>query len=555
MKKISIINLESTVQGDYIESCAHAFEELEIESLLKIKPQYISGKMTKFQAVDFFVADLQTIHHRLDIFEDLLEFNDIHQLMVDVLPIICSLREISQRREEPYKFIEYLYCLRDVQAYVDCVSKFYATFSKLESQIKSNGLKTFACYIKDIFEGDEFQSMKENLQKMDFRMKPAKSITVGINLNLDTSDEIIDDIGILSFNDYRIKSGKGIVERVRRSTGQDAETRASHRFITPIGLESKRRTVTNMEDDARSLTPTESIFSDIKPHQREMLSMTFKKAINTALKKTLKDVELEVSDYVRMNTAFLADLLPEFCFLIAGVSFINELGEKKLTLCKPQVSKNSFSQIKGLKNPHLLTTLTNEEIQGNDVNFDEIGMIYVLTGANSGGKSVFLQSIGIAQALFQLGLYIPATEAILSPSEHICVHFPSKVAIEVDGGRLEQECKMVGKILKEVSKTSFVLMDETFSSTSAYDASILAESMLKHLASIGCKGIFSTHIHSLGKAIDEINESETRLSKVQGLIAVTESGTRSYRIEVGRSEGHSHAKDIAKKYGLVFDVD
>ena len=560
MKKISIINLEHTTKGNYINACKHAFDELEIESLLKIKPQYISGNMMKFKPIDFFVADLPTICHRLDIFEDLLEFKEIYNLFIDILPIICGLREMDKRKEEPYNFIEYIYSIRELSLYTDCIVKFHDTLFALEEKVKSTGLKHLITYIKTIFESEEFQNLQTNLKSMDFRLKPIKSITVGVNLNLNANDQIIGDIGILSINQQRIKSGKSIISRVLRET----ELEQPDQFLAAVdtifkpsletailnGVNIQRR---SQEIQQGTITPTSPIFKGLDAQTKEALNLNFKKAINTALKRTLKNVDYEIFDYVKKNTTFLADLLPELSFLIAGVDFINKMQGLNIAICKPQVSEDSYSAIKNLKNPHLLTTMKSEEIRENDVSFDNDGMIYVLTGANSGGKSIFLQSVGIAQVLFQLGLYVPATDATLSTSEHLCVHFPSKVAIEVDGGRLEQECKMISKVIKEASSTSFVLMDETFSSTSAYDASILAEATLKHLASIGCKGIFSTHIHNLDQAIDEINEHEKTIVKVDSLLAVTEAGNRSYRVVRGRSEGHSHAKDIAQKYGLLFD--
>ena len=536
VKKLSIINLDSTKSGDS-KICAHAFEELEIPSLLNIMPRFISGKMMRLKAIDFFVTDIATISHRLDLFDDLLEFKEIYQLMVDILPIVSSLREMVNRQEEPYRFIEYLYSVRELRLYTDCITKLYDTLSHFEKKVRSAGLKVFTKYVKSVFEGEEFQNLKSNLESMDFSLKPIRSITVGINLNLNGGEEIIADMGILSINAEHIKSGKSIVEWAQ----QGIKSEDSSHFIAKI-------------DALNALTPLESMFKESRNIQaKATLNLSCKKAINTVLKKTLKNVEFEIFSYVQANTAFLADLLPELIFLIAGVDFITKLRAKNVAVCKPQISDSNDSYIKNLINPILLTSLKNEEIQANDVSFNENGMIHVLTGANSGGKSVFLQSVGIAQALFQLGLYIPATKASLSTIENIIVHFPSKSTVQIDGGRLEQECKMINESMQEITEASFVLMDETFSSTSAYDASILAEATLKHLAIVGCKGIFSTHIHHLDKAIDKINEDEKTKVKVDSLLAVTTDGSRTYRIERGMSEGHSHAKDIAKKYGLLFD--
>jgi len=124
---MSIINLKKIDNQRNREVSVLAFEELEIDQLLQIKPQYISGSMLKFKAIDFFTADINTIAHRLSIFEDLLACKELYQLFVDILPMICSLREFTQRQEEPYTFIEYLYDVRQVQLYIDCVTQLHET--------------------------------------------------------------------------------------------------------------------------------------------------------------------------------------------------------------------------------------------------------------------------------------------------------------------------------------------------------------------------------------------------------------------------------------------
>jgi DNA mismatch repair ATPase MutS len=156
--------------------------------------------------------------------------------------------------------------------------------------------------------------------------------------------------------------------------------------------------------------------------------------------------------------------------------------------------------------------------------------------------------------LFQLGLFIPAKSAVLSLVDDIFLHFTSKSGITVgDGGRLEQECAQLNGIISNVTQNSLVLMDETFSSTSAYDGSVLSEELLKHFAAIGCKCIFSTHIHELAYKTDEINNNGKSRVKLDSLAAETKDGERLFKIRRRTPEGHSHAKDIAKKYGLLFN--
>ncbi|MCL2772995.1 MAG: hypothetical protein FWD71_06565, partial [Oscillospiraceae bacterium] len=358
--------------------------------------------------------------------------------------------------------------------------------------------------------------------------KNIKSITIGINLD---NEMRLEDLGIVSTNEERYKSGNLFDRILRGDFSKDKKENDKYVCITPL----------------------EPIFKGLADDQKLAVNSSFKSAFNTLLKKSLKNIQSGVSDYMKNCAKFLLDLIPEICFFISGVQFLNRLKECGVTVCKPQISRNKYSRIKGLMNPYLLNSMEKEEIISNDVDFDENAMIYVLTGANSGGKSVFLYSLGIAQILFQLGLFIPAEKAVLSPVDNICVHFPIKNTALNSAGRLEQECIMLNSIIKDITPNSLVLMDETFSSTSAYDGSILAEELLKHFASIGCKCVFSTHIHELAMKIDEINNSGKSTVKTDNLIAGTENGIRTHKILRKNPEGQSYAKDIAKKYGLLFD--
>lgn len=74
----------------------------------------------------------------------------------------------------------------------------------------------------------------------------------------------------------------------------------------------------------------------------------------------------------------------------------------------------------------------------------------------------FAYSIGMAQALFQLGLFVPAEEAVMSPVSGIFTHFPSSDENNYGMGRLESECVRLSEIMKQLSDTDMLLMDESF---------------------------------------------------------------------------------------------
>ena len=197
-----------------------------------------------------------------------------------------------------------------------------------------------------------------------------------------------------------------------------------------------------------------------------------------------------------------------------------------------------------------------EKVVPNDLAFDERAGIYVLTGPNRGGKSVITCALGLAQAMFQLGMYLPADKITISPVDGIYTHFPTGAEDTIDKGRLGEECARLGEIFDCVTPNSLVLLDESLSSTGSFEASYIAEEVLSGLAQIGCRCLFSTHLHELAAGIDDLN----RRSLATGGVAIDTlvagmagEGKRSFRILRAKPDGKSYARDIADRYGLTYD--
>src|SRR5258708_26136944 len=85
---------------------------------------------------------------------------------------------------------------------------------------------------------------------------------------------------------------------------------------------------------------------------------------------------------------------------------------------------------------HLALRDNATKLVGNNVSLDDQGRIAILTGPNSGGKTTYVQAVGLAQVFFQAGLLVPADKARMSPVDGIYTHFP---ALESFQGRFSEE--------------------------------------------------------------------------------------------------------------------
>lgn len=128
--------------------------------------------------------------------------------------------------------------------------------------------------------------------------------------------------------------------------------------------------------------------------------------LNEITKGSLKKIRGALYTQFIQASEFLLELSGEIEFICICNQYILSMMAKGLPLCFPKASE--CQHISGLYSAELATYKAKSEIVANDVYFDDDGKPFILAGANSGGKSVYLRSIGIAQVLFQLGLPITA---------------------------------------------------------------------------------------------------------------------------------------------------
>jgi|GEM_PF-1457547 len=184
----------------------------------------------------------------------------------------------------------------------------------------------------------------------------------------------------------------------------------------------------------------------------------------------------------------------------------------------------------------------------NSCSFDENNRIFILTGANQGGKTTYLRSIGIIQCMYQTGVYVPAASACLSVANQVYTHFSQADDAAVGAGRFEKELVLLQRILAEIKANDIFLLNEPFTSTQRSIAVVLLARALHELGEKGCYGGMVTHFYEILKRLPDapfyslvtlVNEDESYCE-------------RTYRIEKRPAYNKSHAGDIARKCGVDY---
>lgn len=477
---------------------------------------------------DFFTKDPEIIKYRQKTVLDMINIPELKDTLAKVHPILDDIQELRRLdMESANSGDSYLYSITEIELYVTCIDTLRAGFEPIMDKIESPAFLELAKFVLELASSEYYAELNKKLSNLASRVHEVKSVTIGVNLDRELRPQ---SAGVISVNSEQFKSGRTLDKILRLSFKNDAFT-----TIAELSAFGKGQ-------------------SDNK---REALTAAFHSAIEDVFRSSIKGWRAIVGEYVLDNTDFLLRLLPEIEFVTKASDMIKKLScHPGCSVTMPKImpeEKKAFSAV-GLYNPRVALAI-DDEIVTNDFAFDDEARIFVLTGPNRGGKSVITVAVGAAEAFMMLGLPVPAESAEISPVDAIFTHFPEGADDTIDKGRLGEECARLREIFDEVTENSMILLDESLSSTGAYEAAYIASEILTAFATMRVRGIFSTHLHELASSVSEIN----RKSKENGgisldtLVAGIEEGRRSFKIVRKKPDGKSYARDIADKYGLSFE--
>lgn len=230
----------------------------------------------------------------------------------------------------------------------------------------------------------------------------------------------------------------------------------------------------------------------------------------------------------------------ELSFCLALHSLAERIKDAGIPLCKPQISEKSEIR---LYNGYDITLLEKGEtnIIPNDAEFCGEEKFFFLGGANGGGKTTFLRTVGVNLLLAVSGAPVAADSAVLGLCDGIFTHFPRDEHFEGEG-RFDNEKRRVNEIISELGDHPLVLLNETYSTTneekSIVNTSVLADTLRK----LDVYGIYVTHAH------------EAKAEGVPRLIAAvdeSDGNRRTYKVVRAAEAKSSFAIDILKKYSLT----
>lgn len=434
-------------------------------------------------------------------------------MLINMLDDVLSLRLIKAEAED---ILTSVYTISEIELYISLINYLDTFFSKYS--FCSEGLLGLKNTVSQRKDSESFKNLSENVATIRGTLNKMQSMTIGVNL--DTNLRPL-EAGVVSLNDNHFRSGN-IIDRF-------------------LSADIKN-------DGYRCLTPLSPVKNITSPNRKRIFEMAFYFALEDIIKKSPKSWKPFITKYIADNTSEFLNMIGDMSFYLYFLKYFNLCKSKKLTLSLPKITdENSFYE----KIYNINLANLSRDIVYNDITFDNNGMLYILTGPNQGGKSIFLKAVGINQALFQLGLYVHAKYANLKISNNILTYFTKNNEHSIGFGHLGEECNNMARLLKHVSSNTLILFDEPFSSTSLKDGLYILGEVVAALSDIDAYGIIITHIHEAFEYIK--GNTQIKSDKIDSLVALmqsTETGQRSYFIVRNAPIGESYAVDIAKKYGI-----
>lgn len=547
------------------ESTCH---DLGLDTLCKALTNDIKQQRYVMSIISNMTDDPYVAEYRQQVFSDILSLPELRKQITelfDKLEFMRSFGGMAKKSDEKLGIWYLLHRLDELDDYIKCVEAMRDCLSN--DKIKSEGLISFRKYIEQIYEDSCFAQMRKDISELKVKSSEIKSITLGINVNERFEAT---GMGLVSVNAKPFKKS-GIVSNFadaiasKNAIKADAEWNGDMHYHE-IDHAANGRPMAFFQKEMGFMAMQSTPFVESKmretiinlPDDDSMSGSTFylEKVMNKMLDTLVRRLRDTLSKYVDVAVINISRLIPEFTYYILFAQFVEKLSEQGFPLCEANaVSADGKSmQAKGFYNLKLALNIDDpKDIVPNDLDFDENNTVYILTGANRGGKTTVTQAVGLLFALAQGGIRVPAQSFDYVPVDCIYTHFPADEDKTIDLGRLGEECVRFKQIYADCSEKSLMLLNETFSTTSFEEGYFIAKDSVKALLKKNVRTIYNTHMHKLGFDADELN-NEGLPGKVSSLVVKSEGGKRSFKVVVAKPEGMSYAHDIAEKYGVTYEM-
>lgn len=402
--------------------------------------------------------------------------------------------------------------------------------------------------IASYIDEEDFDAKYPSLAEICLGLFTDKRTSVKIISAIISEEEIADDASPELMNiRRRVKSlGASIRETLSNmiksprygAALQDAiVTMRGDRYVVPVKSENRSAVPGIVHDSSAS---GQTVF--IEP----MAVVEINNKIREQMQKEKEEIERILAYFSSLIAEDAAGLRRDSDIVTAlDFAFAKAKLSIKMNAVRPEINDDGITDIKKGRHP----LIDKKKVVPTDIYLGESFDTLVITGPNTGGKTVALKTLGLMTLMAEAGLHIPAgVGSKISVFENVFADIGDEQSIEQSLSTFSAHMVNIVRILKEASYSSLVLFDELGAGTDPIEGAALAVAILERMKEIGAKTAATTHY-------SEIKLYALETDRVENAACEFDVTTLrpTYRLLIG-VPGKSNAFAISKRLGLEDDI-
>jgi hypothetical protein len=244
---------------------------------------------------------------------------------------------------------------------------------------------------------------------------------------------------------------------------------------------------------------------------------------------------------------FLVALRTELAFYIGCLNLHQQLTAHAAPVCFPDpgVPGTRRFACEGLYDP---TVALDRKVVGNDVAADARELV-IITGANQGGKTTFLRSVGVAHLMMQCGMFVPAQRFSAEICSGVWTHFKREEDNRMRSGKFDEELSRMSDIVDRIRPGALLLFNESFAATNEREGSEIARQIVGALLGAGIRVFFVTHLFDFAHGWFARGPDNALFLRAERHA----DGRRTFRVIPGEPLDTSYGEDLYRKIFAVQD--
>lgn len=238
---------------------------------------------------------------------------------------------------------------------------------------------------------------------------------------------------------------------------------------------------------------------------------------------------------------FFEMLRAELAFYVGCVNLHEKLAAKGAATCFPEVQDAPGFHVRVLRDAALVLT-RKEVVIGNTIDANGKHLV-IVTGANQGGKSTFLRSLGLAQLMLQAGLFVVAESFSSRLCSGLFTHYKREEDASMEQGKLDEELARISDIADAIRPGSLLLCNESFASTNEREGSEIARQVTDAMLERGIQIAFVTHQYHFAHDLYEQLRPDALFLRAER----REDGTRTFKLSPGKPLETSFGTDLYRE--------